>query len=132
MLRRVLTILLVFALFPVAAQAQGSLQRALSRAMAGAGPASGAYVIDATTHRAVFQWRQDTPRSLASNTKLFTSAAVLGLDGSDSTLATDLLGSGTLAADGHWQGDLYLLGCCHPPFASRSFAQRACGSAACV
>ena len=96
MLRRVLTILLVFTLFPAAAQAQSSLQRALSRAMGGAGPASGAYVIDGTTHRAVFQWRQDTPRSLASNTKLFTSAAVLGLDGSDSTLATDLLGSGTL------------------------------------
>src|SRR5437764_2149204 len=132
MLRRFLPFLLLFALFPACAAAQPALKRALGRAIAGAGPASGAYVIDGTTHKAIFSWRPDTPRTLASNTKIFTSAAALGFNGATSTLATDLLGNGSLQPDGTWQGDLYLRGGGDPTFGGRSFAQRFFGSDASV
>ena len=41
------------------------------------GSASGAYVYDISAGKQVFAWRAGTPRILASNTKLFTSAAAL-------------------------------------------------------
>src|SRR5205814_1166285 len=81
-----------------------SLKRTLGRAMAGAGSNSGAYVMDADSGRIMFSRRGITPRILASNTKLFTSAAVLARYGRGSSLATTLIGSGSLQPDGTWKG----------------------------
>jgi D-alanyl-D-alanine carboxypeptidase/D-alanyl-D-alanine-endopeptidase (penicillin-binding protein 4) len=117
---------------PAAATAQAALDRTLSRAMTGAGSSSGAYVMDADTNATVFRWRADTARPLASNTKLFTSAAVLGRYGPDASLATSVLGDGTLAPDGTWNGSIYLRGGGDPTFGSRSFARSAYGSNASV
>ena len=101
-----------------------ALARSLSRALAGAGPYSGAHVVDATARRTLFSVRADTPRILASNTKLFTTSAVLARYGADSSIATTVLGRGSLAADGTWGGDLYLRGGGDPSFGSTAFAKR--------
>ena len=82
-------------LLPSAAGAT-TLKKTLSRAMSRAGASSGAYVMDSDTGKILFSRRATTPRSLASNTKLFTSAAVLGRYGPGASLATDLVGSGSL------------------------------------
>jgi D-alanyl-D-alanine carboxypeptidase/D-alanyl-D-alanine-endopeptidase (penicillin-binding protein 4) len=117
---------------PAAASPQTALKRTLAGAMSGAGGSAGAYVMDADTNATLFSWRADTPRSLASNTKLFTSSAVLGRYGPTGSLATELLGTGSLAADGTWQGNLYLRGGGDPTFGSRAFARRNYGSDASV
>jgi D-alanyl-D-alanine carboxypeptidase/D-alanyl-D-alanine-endopeptidase (penicillin-binding protein 4) len=88
--------------------------------------------MDADTNKTLFARRSGTPRSLASNTKLFTSAAVLGRYGPNASLATDLLGSGSLTSTGTWKGSIYLRGGGDPTFGSRSFARRAYGSGASV
>src|SRR3954447_9465183 len=128
--RVLISILVLLALLAPAAQAQTSLQKSLSRQMAGAGSHSGAYVLDAETDQPLFSWRADTRRILASNTKLFTSAAALGRLGVDSTIATTLLGTGSLQPDGTWKGDLYLRGGGDPTFGTAAFTTRGYGSTA--
>jgi D-alanyl-D-alanine carboxypeptidase/D-alanyl-D-alanine-endopeptidase (penicillin-binding protein 4) len=115
-----------------AATQESALKRTLGQAMSASGRGSGAYVMDAESNATLFRWRADTPRSLASNTKLFTSAAVLGRYGIDATLATSLLGSGSLGPNGTWKGNLYLRGGGDPTFGSRAFATSAYGSDASV
>lgn len=114
-------------LLPSAAGA-ATLQQTLNRAMSGAGSYSGAYVMDSGTGKALFSRRATTPRSLASNTKLFTSAAVLGRYGPNGSLATSLLGTGSLTTKGVWKGSLYLHGGGDPTFGSRAFARSTYGS----
>lgn len=118
-------------LLPSAAGA-ATLKQTLSRAMSGAGSYSGAYVMDSDTGKILFSRRSTTPRSLASNTKLFTSAAVLGRYGPDASIATDLIGSGSLTTTGVWKGSIYLRGGGDPTFGSRSFARSTYGSEASV
>ena len=125
-------VLLLVAAQPVLASQASALKRKLSGYMSGAGAASGAYVMDADTDRTLFKWRAGTPRSLASNTKLFTSAAVLGRYGPNASLATTLLGDGTLSPEGAWKGSIYLRGGGDPTFGSSVFAHRAYGSEASV
>jgi D-alanyl-D-alanine carboxypeptidase/D-alanyl-D-alanine-endopeptidase (penicillin-binding protein 4) len=139
MARFALLLCLIVALLPASAEAathahaaQAAFARTLSRAMSSAGSASGAYVMDSGSNTTLFSSRAGTPRSLASNTKLFTSAAVLGRYGVGSSIATSLLGTGSLAADGTWKGNLYLRGGGDPTFGSRSFARAAYGSDASV
>jgi D-alanyl-D-alanine carboxypeptidase/D-alanyl-D-alanine-endopeptidase (penicillin-binding protein 4) len=97
-----------------------------------AGPYSGAFVYNATQHRAVFRWRAKGTRILASNTKLFTTAAALARYGEDGTLGTEVLGDGSLRADGVWEGNLYLRGGGDPTFGSRRFVRRNYGRGATV
>jgi D-alanyl-D-alanine carboxypeptidase/D-alanyl-D-alanine-endopeptidase (penicillin-binding protein 4) len=123
--------LLAALLLPAAAGA-ATLKKTLSRAMSGAGGSSGAYVMDSDTGKTLFSWRATAPRSLASNTKLFTSAAVLGRYGPDASLATTLIGSGSLTSKGVWKGSIFLRGGGDPTFGSRSFARSAYGSDASV
>jgi serine-type D-Ala-D-Ala carboxypeptidase/endopeptidase (penicillin-binding protein 4) len=141
MRRLLLAIALVVALAPaglaVAAPhsrsaAAAHLVRALARDASASGRFSGVYVLDGTIGAPLFGARSTTPRILASNTKLFTSAAVLARYGPDSTLATTVLGTGSLAADGTYQGDLYLRGAGDPTFGSRAFARSDYGSSASV
>src|SRR3954464_4894379 len=128
--RVLIPILALLAVLAPSAQAQTSLQTSLSRQMAGAGSHSGAYVLDAETNQPLFASRADTRRILASNTKLFTSAAALGRLGVDSTIATTLLGTGALQPDGSWKGDLYLRGGGDPTFGTATFTTRGYGSTA--
>ena len=111
-----------------AAASEAGLASALGSAMAPAGAWSGAYVVNADSGRPVFSWRHGTARILASNTKLFTTAAALARFGTEGTLATEVRGDGELAESGVWRGDLYLVGGGDPTFGSRSFAQRAYGA----
>jgi D-alanyl-D-alanine carboxypeptidase/D-alanyl-D-alanine-endopeptidase (penicillin-binding protein 4) len=115
-----------------AASPASNLKRTLNKAMSGAGSHSGAFVMDAASGRTMFNRRGTTPRILASNTKLFTSAAVLARYGRGSSLATTLIGSGSLQPDGSWQGSVYLRGGGDPTFGSRSFARSTYGSSASV
>jgi D-alanyl-D-alanine carboxypeptidase/D-alanyl-D-alanine-endopeptidase (penicillin-binding protein 4) len=130
MRRRLAPILVLLAVLvaPAGALAQSSadrsLERTLTATMRGAGSYSGAYVLDATDRRTLFKWKPDSPRILASNTKLFTSAAALSELGPDATLPTVVLGAGEQLPDGTWKGDLYLRGGGDPTFGSAGFVSR--------
>ena len=113
-------------------QDDASLRRALATSMRAAGPAAGAYVLDGTGERVLFAWRAGVPRILASNTKIFTTAAALERLGPASTLSTRVVGAGTLDDDGTWRGDLYLRGGGDPTFGSGPFVRRAYGTGASV
>jgi serine-type D-Ala-D-Ala carboxypeptidase/endopeptidase (penicillin-binding protein 4) len=123
MRRAVLSLLAVLLLVPAGA-AQASLKSSLTRYMRLAGSGSGAYVYDLGAHRPVFAWRAGTARTLASNTKLFTSAAALLRFGTDGTLGTTVLGDGQLDEEGIWRGNLYLKGGGDPTFGSRTFTRK--------
>src|SRR5690242_9907862 len=73
--RVLIATLAALALLAPAAEAQTSLQRSLAHSMASAGRSSGAFVMDADSGATIYSSRANTRRILASNTKLFTSAA---------------------------------------------------------
>jgi len=125
---------LAFVAVPVQAQAAAdpALVAKLGRYMRAAGSQSGAYVVNLTDAETVFAWRQTKPRTLASNTKLFTTATALARFGTAGTLGTEVRGSGTLEETGVWRGDLYLHGGGDPTLGSRSFTRRAYGAGATV
>lgn len=104
----------------------------LGRYMRPAGSQSGAYVVNLTDAETVFRWRQGKPRILASNTKLFTTASALARFGTEGTLGTEVLGSGSLDETGVWRGHLYLQGAGDPTFGSRAFTRRYYGTGATV
>lgn len=113
---------------PARGASAARLSVALTRAMAAAGAGSGAYVIDATSGRPLFAWHANTPRILASNTKIFTTTTLLGRYGTGSSLATMALSAARLSAAGVLGGDLFLRGGGDPTFGGRSFARSAYGS----
>jgi serine-type D-Ala-D-Ala carboxypeptidase/endopeptidase (penicillin-binding protein 4) len=117
---------------PATAAADDALVRKLSRQMRFSGAHSSAYVVNASRGDTVFGWKQKTPRTLASNTKLFTTAAALARYGSEGTLGTEVLGDGELEGDGVWQGDLYLRGGGDPTFGTQRFVRRYYGQGATV
>jgi serine-type D-Ala-D-Ala carboxypeptidase/endopeptidase (penicillin-binding protein 4) len=122
--------LLVAALTCVAVPAQAgaaadpALLSKLGRYMGAAGSGSGAYVANLTDGETVFRWRPGRARILASNTKLFTTAAALARFGTEGTLGTEVLGVGSPDVEGVWRGDLYLRGGGDPTFGGRSFTRR--------
>ena len=93
----------------------GELARELEPFMRQSGPLSGAYVYDATAQKPLFRWRATQPRPLASNTKLFTAAAVLDRLRPLAAVRTKVLGKGSQRY-GTWRGDLYLRGAGDPSF----------------
>jgi len=119
------------ALVPAGASA-ASLGSRLAGAMRPAGGSSGAYVVNATSGKPVLRYRHMTPRILASNTKLFTTAAALARYGVAGRLSTEVRGTGTLEEDGTYRGDLYLIGAGDPTFGSSAFARRSYGGGASV
>ncbi len=100
--------------------------------MRAAGAHSSAYVVNLTQGQTVFRWRETRQRILASNTKLFTTAAALARFGTEGRLGTEVLGAGQLEEDGVWRGDLYLRGGGDPTFGSRTFTSRSYGQGATV
>jgi D-alanyl-D-alanine carboxypeptidase/D-alanyl-D-alanine-endopeptidase (penicillin-binding protein 4) len=111
---------------------EAQLPAQLRGAMRLAGSSSGAYVVNSSTGRPVFGFKARRPRILASNTKLFTTAAALARFGTDATLHTDVRGTGELRPDGTYRGSLYLVGGGDPTFGSERFSSRAYGGGASV
>lgn len=132
MRRIALLIALGLALAPATAAADDALVRKLTRQMRAAGASSGAYVVNVSQGETIFRWKHNTPRILASNTKLFTTAAALARYGSEGTLGTAVLGDSELEDDGVWGGDLYLRGGGDPTFGTRRFVTRSYGQGATV
>jgi D-alanyl-D-alanine carboxypeptidase/D-alanyl-D-alanine-endopeptidase (penicillin-binding protein 4) len=111
---------------------QAALRRTLRALMRRAARASGAYVYDVTAGTAVYSHRATTPRILASNTKLFTTAAALDRYGPGGRFVTTLWGLGSQSDDGTWTGDLYLRGAGDPVFGSEAVVKRYYGGGASV
>jgi D-alanyl-D-alanine carboxypeptidase/D-alanyl-D-alanine-endopeptidase (penicillin-binding protein 4) len=101
--------------------AQSTLSTQLSRELALAGPASGAYVYDLNASTPLFAERATTARPPASVEKLYTATTALELMRPGATLSTTVLGTGRLGADGRWEGNLYLHGGGDPTFGSALF-----------
>jgi serine-type D-Ala-D-Ala carboxypeptidase/endopeptidase (penicillin-binding protein 4) len=136
-MRRIcLPVMAALALLPASAAAQDEtlMAKRLTAQMRLAGAYSGAYVVNVSGEkpRAVFRWRERSPRILASNTKLFTTTAALARFGAEGTLGTEVLGTGELDVDGVYHGSLYLRGGGDPTFGSRRFTRRAYGGGATV
>jgi D-alanyl-D-alanine carboxypeptidase/D-alanyl-D-alanine-endopeptidase (penicillin-binding protein 4) len=119
--RVLIAALAALALLVPVSEAQAGIGSRLSRAMAGASSSSSAYVMDSDTNRVLFARKATVRRSLASNTKLFTTSATLGRLGETGQLATTLVGTGALRSSGTWDGNLYLRGGGDPTFGARSF-----------
>jgi serine-type D-Ala-D-Ala carboxypeptidase/endopeptidase (penicillin-binding protein 4) len=136
MRRLALLVIALLAVLPAtaAAQDEAAMVKRLARYMRAAGAYSGAYVVDVSGDkpRAVFRWRQQTPRILASNTKLFTTTAALARYGTEGTLGTEVLGTGELDTEGVFRGSVYLRGGGDPTFGSRRFTTRSYGGGATV
>jgi len=117
---------------PAAGASERGLSGSLGSAMGSSGSWSGAYVYNATSGRPVFAWRHTAPRILASNTKLFTTAAALARFGVAGKLATEVRATGKLGERGVYRGNLYLIGGGDPTFGSQSFTSRSYGGGATV
>jgi D-alanyl-D-alanine carboxypeptidase/D-alanyl-D-alanine-endopeptidase (penicillin-binding protein 4) len=106
------------------AGASASLSSSLGRQMRGAGAYSSAYVADARTGAPLFAWKASTPRILASNTKLFTTAAALDRFGADGRFETEVVTDGQINDLGVLTGDLWLRGDGDPAFGTLAYVRR--------
>ncbi|HVV90798.1 MAG TPA: D-alanyl-D-alanine carboxypeptidase/D-alanyl-D-alanine-endopeptidase, partial [Solirubrobacterales bacterium] len=88
---------------------------------AGGGAQSGLEVVDTETEEVVCAARAEKMLPLASNTKLFTTSAVLGKLGPSSTIPTKVLTDGTIDASGVLHGSLYLQGGGDPTLGTPAF-----------
>ncbi len=91
------------------------------------GGASGAFVsdLDARRNRTLFSWASRTRRALASNTKLFTMAAVLDRFGAEDSFKTTAYPQPADGVEGHTlRGSLVLVGAGDPALGRAGFAHR--------
>lgn len=120
--------LIALLLLPTVAEAAGKgCQQMRQRLVRGGGAASGLLVVDASSGRRLCGRAAKRPRTLASNTKLFTTAAALGRFGPEYRVATRLLSTGALDERGALSGDLYLVGGGDPALGSPAFYERYLG-----
>ena len=124
---------LLAALLAPAAHAGGpaTTARALDRQMGKASSASGAYVVDLDSGRALYSRAPDVARIPASVNKLYTTAAALQLYGAEGQLLTEVLGATELDDSGVVGGNLYLRGSGDPSFSraqARGLARVLAGS----
>jgi D-alanyl-D-alanine carboxypeptidase/D-alanyl-D-alanine-endopeptidase (penicillin-binding protein 4) len=87
----------------------------------GGGSASSLIVVEAESGDAVCAKAPGTPRSLASNMKLFTTATAMSRLGPESRIATKVLSDGRLDSGGVLHGSLYLQGGGDPALGTPSF-----------
>jgi D-alanyl-D-alanine carboxypeptidase/D-alanyl-D-alanine-endopeptidase (penicillin-binding protein 4) len=118
-----LAVLLVL-LLPAAASAKNICQQMRERLVAGGGTASGLFVVDAETGKAVCARAAKQPRSLASNTKLFTTATALSRFGPEYRIVTQLLSDGGVGFNGVLRGSLFLQGAGDPALGVPAFYDR--------
>jgi D-alanyl-D-alanine carboxypeptidase/D-alanyl-D-alanine-endopeptidase (penicillin-binding protein 4) len=88
---------------------------------AGGGSSSGLMVVDAESGEVVCAQAADTPRPLASNTKLFTTSAALALIGPETRIPTKVMTDGTVDSNGILHGSLYLQGGGDPTLGTPAF-----------
>jgi len=103
------------------------LERGLAEQMRRVGGGSGAWVYDleAAKHGQLFSWASRTPRILASNSKLFTTATALHRLGADTKLETRLFPQPRSGVHDHTiRGNLVIVGDGDPALASKAFAKR--------
>lgn len=87
----------------------------------GGGSASGLIVVEAESGEVVCGSAIGSPRSLASNMKLFTTGTALARLGPETRIATKLFGDSQLTADGVFHGSLYLQGGGDPALGTPAF-----------
>jgi D-alanyl-D-alanine carboxypeptidase/D-alanyl-D-alanine-endopeptidase (penicillin-binding protein 4) len=92
----------------------------LTKAMAKAGPDTGAMVYDLGANAQLFALRPSVRRPPASVEKLWTTAALMVKLGPSARLRTSVLGTGSLS-NRVWHGDLYLRGGGDPTFGDPTF-----------
>ena len=116
----------VLAFSPGAATADfcGTLKARLVR---GGGPASGLVVINSESGEVLCRRAASTPRPLASNTKIFTTATALARFGPQARIATKVLSDGFLEMNGVLRGNLYLKGAGDPALGTPAFYGRFLG-----
>lgn len=85
------------------------------------GSASGLIVVEAESREVVCASAAGTPRILASNMKLFTTATALSRLGANTRIPTELLGDGRLDDSGTFHGSIYLKGGGDPALGSPAF-----------
>src|SRR5205823_6596756 len=106
---------------------RSSLCGRLSRYLHQGGSYSGLFVEDATAGKTVCSSAARKPRTLASNTKLFTTSAAMARFGPGYRFQTDLWRVGAVDSSGTLHGDLYLVGGGDPTLSNTSFAARYMG-----
>jgi serine-type D-Ala-D-Ala carboxypeptidase/endopeptidase (penicillin-binding protein 4) len=104
--------------------ASNACQQMRERLVSGGGTASGLFVVDAGTGKPVCARAAKQPRSLASNTKLFTTAAALSRFGPEYRIVTQLLSDGGVGFNGVLRGSLYLQGAGDPALGTPAFYDR--------
>ncbi len=120
--------LLVMLLLPAMASGAGNAcQEMRHRLVYGGGAASGLFVVDADSGQPVCARAAKQPRSLASNTKLFTTSTALSRFGPEYRIATKLLSDGDIDLTGTLHGSLYLQGAGDPALGSPAFYNRYMG-----
>jgi D-alanyl-D-alanine carboxypeptidase/D-alanyl-D-alanine-endopeptidase (penicillin-binding protein 4) len=108
-----------------------TLRARLRRLVRGIGGASGAYVYDISAGRPLAALNAGKKRILASNTKLFTTAAEFGKYGPQGRFRTTLYTDGTVNA-GVVDGNLFVRGGGDPLFGSDAYVGRRYGTTATV
>ncbi len=124
--KRSATLLLVlsaglFLLLASAAQASRSCDQMRAWLHQGGGGASGLLVVDAESEQVLCASAPGQSRPLASNMKLFTTAAALSKLGPEHQIATKVFRDGRVDADGVLHGSLYLQGGGDPALGTPSF-----------
>ncbi|MEZ5076008.1 MAG: D-alanyl-D-alanine carboxypeptidase/D-alanyl-D-alanine-endopeptidase [Solirubrobacterales bacterium] len=116
------------ALLVLAASAQASRSCDRMRSLLGQGAsASGLLVVDAENGQVVCSEAANGRRSLASNTKLFTTAAALARLGPQARIPTKLYANGRIDAAGTLHGSLFLVGGGDPTLGSPAFIKNYLG-----
>lgn len=74
-----------------------------------------------SNNRSLYKANSDQPFVVASNMKLFTTAAALAYLGADYKYKTEILYRGTLSSDGKLNGDIFIKGSGDPNISGRFF-----------
>lgn len=118
-------------LLPAGEAAAATHKADVKRAMTQLSGRSGAYAYNITKKRAIAGHNQGTARIIASNTKLFTGAAVLLRYGTGGRFTTSLWSTAE-PKNGVLRGSLFLRGGGDPLFGSSSYVKRNFGSKATI
>jgi len=98
-----------------------------ARLVRGGGSASGLVVMNAESGEVVCRRAASTPRPLASNTKMFTTATALARFGPQARIATKVVTDGFFELNGVLRGNLYLKGGGDPALGAPAFYGRFLG-----
>jgi len=111
----------LFLLMAGSAQASRTCDQMRAWLHQGSGSASGLLVVDAESEQVLCASAPGRARPLASNMKLFTTAAALSKLGPEHRISTKVFRDGRIDADGVLHGSLYLQGGGDPALGTPSF-----------